>query len=188
MATGTAQEKLGGHTPAGPLRGGKYSIFEGGTRVPLIVRWPGHVKPGVSDALVWQVDFPASFAALTGQPFDATTAPDSQNVLPAFLGESSIGRTQLVEHSGGIALRSGAWKYVPPRPGAKRSVGTEIETGNDPASQLYDLSTDLGEKKNVAAEHPEKVKEFSALLDAERAKAGDATVAPKRAAAPAKAE
>ena len=66
-----AVEKLGDHKPAGPFRGGKYTIFEGGTRMPFVVRWPGRVKPGVSDALVSQVDFCASFAALAGQ----TSAP-----------------------------------------------------------------------------------------------------------------
>jgi arylsulfatase A-like enzyme len=62
-----ANEKVGSHRPAGPLRAGKYSLFEGGTRIPFIVRWPGHVQPGVSDALVDQVDLAASLAALTGQ-------------------------------------------------------------------------------------------------------------------------
>ena len=169
-----AKEKLGDHRPAGPWRGGKYSIFEGGTRVPFLVRWPGRVKPGVSDALICQVDFPATFAALTGQDFDAKTAPDSQNILPALLGESKTGRAQLVEHSGGIALRQGAWKFIPKRPGVKRFVQTDAETGNDPKVQLYDLSTDPGETKNVAAEHAEKVEELAAALAAERAKAGDA--------------
>ena len=66
-----AVEKLDGHKPAGPLRGGKYSTFDAGTRVPFIVRWPGRVKPGVSDALVCQIDFLSSFAALTGQTLAA---------------------------------------------------------------------------------------------------------------------
>ena len=170
-----AKEKLGDHAPAGPLRGGKYSIFEGGTRVPFIVRWPARVKPGVSDALVCQVDFPATFAALTGQSFDAKTAPDSQNILPALLGESKVGRAQLVEHSGGIALRNGAWKFIPKRPGKPRFIETNTEPGNHPDVQLYDLATDPGEKKNLAAEHPDKVGEFAAALTAERAKAGDTT-------------
>ena len=173
-----AKEKLDGHTPAGPLRGGKYSIFEGGTRVPFIVRWPGRVKPGVSDALVSQVDFPATFSALTGQAFDAKTSPDSQNILPALLGNSTTGRAQFVEHSNGLAMRAGAWKYIPPSSGAKRSANTDTETGNDAGAQLYDLATDLGETKNVAAEHPDKVQELAALLAAERAKASDATGAP----------
>ncbi len=166
-----AKEKLGDHKPAGPLRGGKYSIFEGGTRVPFIVRWPGRVKPGVSDALVCQVDFPATFAALAGRPFDATTSPDSQNLLPALLGDSTQGREELVEHAGGgIALRHGAWKFIEERPGPKRDPQTDIELGNDPNVQLYDLRSDLAETKNIAAQHPEMVKEFRAALEKERAK------------------
>ncbi len=175
-----AREKLGDHTPAGPLRGGKYSIFEGGTRVPFVVRWPGRVQPGVSDALICQVDFQATFAALTGQAFDAKTSPDSQNILPALLGDSATGRAQLVEHSGGLALRQGAWKFIPAHPGAKRFAETDTEPGNDPANQLYDLATDLGETKNLATAHAEKAAELAALLTAERAKAGDAS-APRKA-------
>jgi arylsulfatase A-like enzyme len=170
-----AREKLADHQPAGPLRGGKYSIFEGGTRVPFVVRWPGRIKPGISDALICQVDFPATFAALIGADFDAKTSPDSQNMLASLLGESVTGREQLVEHSGGIALRQGAWKYIPPRPGARRLAATNTEPGNDPSPQLYDLEKDLGETKNVAAELPDKVKELAALLAAERAKGNDAT-------------
>ena len=175
-----AKEKLGDHTPAGPLRGGKYSIFEGGTRVPFVVRWPGRVKPGVSDALICQVDFPATFAALAGQSFDTKTSPDSENILPALLGDSATGRAQLVEHSGGLALRQGAWKFIPAHPGAKRFAETDTEPGNDPAIQLYDLATDLGETKNLATAHAEKAAELATLLTAERAKAGDASAAQQR--------
>src|SRR5262249_48060158 len=81
-----AVEKLGTHKPAGPLRGGKYSIYEGGTRVPLLARWPARIKPGVSSALLSQLDLFASLAALTGQKLSADAAPDSQNILPALLG------------------------------------------------------------------------------------------------------
>ena len=117
-----AVEKLGNHRPAGPWRGGKYSIFEAGTRVPFLVRWPDKVKPGVSSALMSQVDFPATFAAFAGTKFESNTAPDTQNMLPALLGESSKGRTNLVEHAGGgIAVRSGEWKFIPRRPGPKRT-------------------------------------------------------------------
>jgi arylsulfatase A-like enzyme len=109
-----AVEDLNGHTPAGPLRGGKYSIYEGGTRVPFIVRWPGRVAPGVSDALVSLVDFPASFAALTGRKIPAGDAPDSVNVLPALLGDARNGRDKLVEHDGfrTLAFRDGLWKFI----------------------------------------------------------------------------
>jgi arylsulfatase A-like enzyme len=165
-----AKEKLGDHKPAGPWRGGKYSILEGGTRVPFIVRWPGRVKPGVSEALISQVDFPATFAALTGQPFESKTSPDTQNVLAALLGDSPKGRDHLVEHSGGLAMRLGDWKYIPQRPGVKRTQFTDTETGNDPKAQLYNLASDPREMSNIAAENPEKVKELAALLDAEKAK------------------
>lgn len=165
-----AKEKLGAHKPAGPWRGGKYSIFEGGTRVPFIVRWPAGVKAGVSDALISQVDFPATFAALVGQKFESKTSPDTQNALAALLGDSRTGRVQLVEHAGGLALRHGEWKYIPPRPGARRTQSTDTETGNDPNAQLYNLASDPGETNSLAAKQPEKVKELAALLDAEKAR------------------
>ena len=159
-----AVAKLGGHKPAGPLRGGKYSAFEGGTRVPFIVRWPGHVKPGVSDALVCQIDFPASFAALTGQRLAPEDAPDSFNVLPALLGKSPRGRDSLVEQAGVLSLRQGPWKLIEPGKGPKVQVNTNTETGRLPEVQLYDLANDPGETKNVAADHPDRVKEMRALL------------------------
>jgi arylsulfatase A-like enzyme len=165
-----AKEKLGAHKPAGPLRGGKYSIFEGGTRVPCIVRWPDRVRPGISDALICQVDFLATFAAFTKQNFDRSTAPDSQNILAALLGDSQKGRATLVEHAGGLALRRDNWKFIPKRPGPKVSQNTNTETGNDPGVQLYDLSTDLSERKNLAPENPAKAAELAQLLETERAK------------------
>ena len=158
-----AVQKLGAHKPAGPLRGGKYSAFEGGTRVPFIVRWPAKVKPGVSAAMVCQVDFPASFAALTGQPAPAA-AVDSQNVLPALVGEEVAGRTELVEQGGPLSLRLGNWKFIPASPGAARSKSTHTETGNAPGPQLYDLSKDQGESQNLAKTQPEQVQSMSAAL------------------------
>ena len=148
-------EKLNGHTPAGPLKGGKYSLYEGGTRMPFIARWPGRIKPGVSDVLVCQVDFLASFAALAGQKIDASAGPDSLNVLPALLGESKKGREYLVEHAGGLALRKGEWKLIPKRTQAKKEIPTE----------LYNLKSDIGETKNVAAENPKMVEEMTAELE-----------------------
>ena len=82
-----AIEKNGDHNAGGPWRGGKYSRWEGGTRMPFIVSWPGKIKPGISNALVTQTDFFASFAALIGQEVPKGAAPDSVNVLPALLGE-----------------------------------------------------------------------------------------------------
>ena len=163
-----AVEKLGDHKPAGPFRGGKYSSFEAGTRVPFIVRWPGRVKPGVSGALVSQVDFLASFSALLQQPLAQTA--DSENVLPALLGESKTGRSVLVEQAGSLSLRQGTWKYIAPGKGPRINANTNTELGNDPEPQLYDLAADPGEQKNLATAHPEKVKELAAMLEALRAR------------------
>jgi arylsulfatase A-like enzyme len=168
-----AVEKLGEHKPAGSWRGGKYSIFEGGTRVPFIVRWPGRVPAGVSEALVSQVDFYASLAALAGAPLSPGESKDSENLLPALLGAEKMGRTSLIEHSGGLAVRMGPWKFIPPRPGQKKTPNTNTETGNDPEGQLYDLASDPGETKNVCVSQAGKAAESAALL--EKARAGGRT-------------
>lgn len=173
-----SREKLGDHKPAGPWRGSKYSIYEGGTRLPFIVRWPGRVKPGISDALVSQVDFPATFAALVGQKFDAATAPDSRNMLPALLGDSPQGREQLVEHSGILAAREGAWKFIDK---SLRQTGSKkfgVEPGLEPEVQLYNLADDPHETQNVAAGNPDKLVELQTLLDREKSK-GMPSEAPK---------
>ena len=159
-----AVEKLGDHRPAGPLRGGKYSAFEGGTRVPLIVRWPGHVEPGVADALVGQIDLLASLAALTGQKLQAADAPDSFDVLAALLGRSRTGRDHLVEQAGALSLVSGKWKLIAASDGRAFDPNTATELGSAPEPQLYDLSGDLGERRNVANEHPDLVRELSERL------------------------
>ncbi len=159
-----AVEKLGKHKPAGPLRGGKYSNFEAGTRVPFIVRWPAQIKRGVSNALVSQIDFLASFAAFTQQSLAPADAPDSHNVWSALLGKNKAGREHLVEQASALSLRVGNWKYIEPNRGPKVSANTNTETGNDPNGQLYDLGNDVGEQHNVAAQHPEKVQEMSARL------------------------
>jgi arylsulfatase A-like enzyme len=159
-----AVEKLNGHKPAGPLRGGKYSAFDAGTRVPFIVRWPGRVKPGLSDALVCQIDFIASLAALAGQRLAPDDAPDSFDVLSALLGKAPMGRDHLVEHAKTLSLIEGDWKYIEPSRGPRINRNTNIELGNYPDPQLYNLKNDLGEKHNLAAEHPEVVKELATLL------------------------
>jgi arylsulfatase A-like enzyme len=150
-----AVAKLGGHKPAGPYRGGKYSKFEGGTRVPFVVRWPGRVRPGTSKALVNQVDFVASFAALAGVPDRAANLPDSRDHLAALLGEDPVGRETLIEHAGGLAVRRGKWKFIPASTGPRNSGPSNVELGNDPAPQLYDLDADPGETRNLARAHPQ---------------------------------
>ena len=160
-----AVEKLGDHRPAGPYRGGKYSKFEGGTRVPFLVRWPGRVRPGTSKALVSQVDLVASFAALVGSPDRPAPALDSRDHLAALLGEDPIGRESLIEHAGGLAVRHGKWKFIPASNGPRRNVPTNSELGNDPTDQLYDLDADPGEVHNVAGARPEIVERLRKELD-----------------------
>jgi arylsulfatase A-like enzyme len=145
-----AVEKLGTHRPAGPWRGGKYSNFEAGTRVPFLVRWPGQVRVGVSSALLSQVDLFASLASLVGQPLEKGVAPDSQPLLDALLGRSLRGRQQLVLQAGSLSLREGEWKYIEPGVGRPRSEETGIELGNDRSPQLYHLGRDPGETVNLA--------------------------------------
>jgi arylsulfatase A-like enzyme len=152
-----AVEKLGDHKPAGPYRGGKYSKFEGGTRVPFVVRWPGRIKPGTSKALVSQIDFLASFASLAGSADRIATDVDSRNHLPALLGDEPVGRETLIEHAGGLAVRHGKWKFIPASNGARRNVPTNSELSNAPEPQLFDLDADPGETRNAAADHPEIV-------------------------------
>jgi arylsulfatase A-like enzyme len=159
--------KVGSHKPAGPFRGQKYSAFEGGTRVPFLVRWPARVKPGKSEAMVGQIDFFATMAALTGQKLGETDAPDSFNVLPALLGESPKGRVSLVLQGGPLALRDGQWKCIPPRPGAAQGKNSEAGFSQEP--QLYNLVDDPGETTNLAGQHPERVNKMSEMLEQIRA-------------------
>lgn len=167
-----AVEKLNGHKPAGPLRGGKYSAFDAGTRVPLLVRWPGRVKTGTSDALVSQVDWLASLAALTGRPLGDAEAPDSFAAIDALLGKTQKGREYVIEQAigGTLSLIKGNWKYIEPSDGPSVNKETNTELGSDPEPQLYDLKTDLGETKNIAKQHPQVVSELAALLESVRKK------------------
>jgi arylsulfatase A-like enzyme len=158
-----AVEDQNGHTPAGLLKGNKYSLYEAGTRVPFLARWPARIKSGTSDALVCQIDLLASLAALTGQKLDEAAAPDSFDVLPALVGESPRGREYLVEHANGVALRKGSWKYIPPG-GGQPGKAKKNRAGAAATAQLYDLASDLGETNNVAAEHADVVTEMQELL------------------------
>lgn len=162
-----AVTQLNGHTPWGPLRGRKYSAFEAGTRVSFILNWPGKVKPQVSDALVCQMDLLASFAKFLNQPVSAGDAKDSEDVMAALLGKTAKGRSELVKQGGALSIIKDDWKYISPRNGAANTGPdlTNIETGNAPTPQLYNLKEDIGEKTNLAEKYPEKVKELAALLE-----------------------
>lgn len=161
-----AVKRLGAHRPAGPFRGGKYSNYEAGTRVPFLVSWPARIaKPQVSDALIGQVDLMRSFASLVKQPVPQGGAPDSLDVLPALLGESRQARKELVLQAGELSLRQGAWKYIPPGKGPRVNANVNIELGNEPEPQLYNLAADPGERRNLASAEPARVQSMRAALN-----------------------
>lgn len=164
-----AVELLGAHRPAGELRGGKYSAFEAGTRVPLIAWWPKHIEPGVSRALISQVDFFASLAQLAGAPLADEVAIDSRNLLDALLGQDQLGRDCVFTESvPSYALRCGSMKYIAPAHNPESATfiaGKGIESGSSPGAQLFDLAVDLGEQRNLAVRSPAEVRDFQAMLE-----------------------
>jgi arylsulfatase A-like enzyme len=154
-----AAELNGDHSPAGPLRGGKYSLFDGGTRVPTIIWAPGRAKAGVSDALLSHVDFLASFADLAGVTLSESEKADSLPLAEAILGRTAKARDQLVTEGFGAktVLRQGNWVYMPAYPGPALFGDKMVESGYASVSQLYDLSSDIGQTKNLSSESPDKV-------------------------------
>jgi arylsulfatase A-like enzyme len=159
--------RLGDHLPSGPFRGGKYSAYEAGTRVPTIVYWPGSVETSVSDALVSQVDLYASLAALVDVDLANREALDSRDQLSAWLGRDATGREFLLEESvGTLSLRRGKWKYILPFDGRGGlewvADDKDIEGGFVTAPQLYDLDSDPGEQVNLADQYPDLVAELHA--------------------------
>jgi len=156
----------GSHRPAGPLRGGKYSLFDGGTRVPTIVWAPGLARPGESAALISQVDFLASFAHLAGHDLEPAECADSQQLAETILGKSEAGRESLVTEGFGAKtlVREGNWVYIPSYPGPKLFGSKNVESGNSDVDQLYDLSADISQQKNLAKANPERVAAMSKLL------------------------
>ncbi len=164
-----AVELIGKHTPWGPLRGGKYSAFEAGTRVPFIISWPkGNVPQGkTSQALVSHIDLFASLAKLTGQTLNDDAAPDSFDQLNAWLGLDSKGRDYVIKQAGNtLAVIKDDWKYIAP---SRRDdpfwTHTSTETGFITQPQLYNLSFDIGEHNNVASENPEIMRRLAGVVD-----------------------
>ena len=153
-----ALEKLGNHKPNGPLRGGKYSLLEAGTRVPFFTYWKGQIKPLISDALVCQIDLLESIAKLVNIDVKST---DSQELLDVFMGKSNKGRANLViEANTKTAFRQGDLIMIPPYPGDPILEEVNIEMGNDKDFQLYNLKKDIGQKNNLAKAQPKKLKEL----------------------------
>lgn len=162
-----AVELLGNHRPSGEFRGGKYSSFEGGTRVPAILSWPEKVTPGISDQLLCQVDMLANFAELLKVKLPSGAAPDSENHLNAWLNKGGKGREVLVLQNvnNNLSIEDGTWKCIAPGKGAAYNPQTNTELGNLAVDQLYNLSLDKGEKVNVATQNPKIVEKLRSKLN-----------------------
>lgn len=161
-----AVAKLGSHRPTGPLRGNKYSAFEGGTRIPAIVRWPKEIhKAAVSDALVSQIDWFASFASLLQVRLPKGAAIDSRNHLDTWLGKDNADRPWVIEQAlnHALSVRTKEWKYIEPSRGEAIMERESVETGYLMEPQLYHVASDY-EQKNVAKENPEIVYELQSIL------------------------
>ena len=157
----------GDHTPWGPFRGGKYSAFEAGTRVPFIVSWKGNVTAGeTSDALISQIDLLAGSAALIEATVPLGAALDSRDHLDTWLGRNRDDREFVAEMAANrtLSLQSGQWKYIEPSNGAAKISTVNIETGYLSTPQLYDLASDPGETTNVYSSQPAEAERMAALL------------------------
>ncbi len=163
-----AVELLGDHRPWGPFRGGKYSIFEAGTRVPLIVSGKGIAKGVVSDALVSHIDFIASFSDMLGHEIPQGHGIDSRTALDALKGEDQKGREYVIGQATGLSVTTGEWKYIEPNKGARYSKYTNTELGNDTVPQLYNLKQDINERKNIAEENIDMVEKLKVIITRER--------------------
>jgi arylsulfatase A-like enzyme len=158
--------KNGDHLPSGPLRGGKYSLFEAGTRVPFFTYWKGKIKPGVSDSMVSQLDLLSSLAQLVGS--EVRTA-DSLPLLELLMGQSDEGRDEMViEATSRTAFKRGDWVMIPPYEGPAVNDKVQIELGNDSDFQLYNLTEDIEQQNNLAALKPDKLKEMLKAFEAIR--------------------
>lgn len=153
-----AVEKIGNHTPSGPFRGGKYSLFEAGTRLPFIAYWKGKIQPAVSDAMITQIDLLESLAALVGSE---VKTDDSQNLLDVLMGQSQQGREDVVlEATSRTAYKKGDWAMIPPYKGPQVEKNVNIELGNLKEYQLYNLKEDPSQENNLADSNPEKLAEM----------------------------
>ena len=170
-------EEANGHLPGGPFRGGKYQVYEAATRVPTIVHWPARVEAGtVSDAIVSQVDLLRSLAVLVGAEVPEGAAPDSQNQLAAWLGETTEGRDYVIQQGvGALAIRRGDWKLIPANQNIPSWAVQKHNEYENPLSgplppagrhSLFNLADDPREANNLAGEYPEKVEELLRILNA----------------------
>lgn len=167
-----AEELVGDHRPTGPFRGNKYSAFEGGTMVPAIVRWPGHVPADKeNNTLMTQTDWMASLGELIGARLPEGAAPDSRPHLGNLIGTDPEPAPWIIEQANCLSVRTPQWKYIEASDGLpKINWGPDVETGYAPLPQLYDMTGTLGETENLALKHPEVVYELQNVLRRARKK------------------
>ena len=169
-----AVELLGNHTPSGKFRGGKYSAFEAGTRVPFLVWWKNGIKKSfTSDRLISQVDLIASLASLAGGKIEPAAAPDSRDFSKILLGKSNKGRKYLIGQNAGNKLNifnNKGWKYLEASNLSPYNPYTNTELGNSSVDQLYYLKNDIGEKNNLATENPKILAKLKKTLSQEKEK------------------
>lgn len=159
-----------GHHPSGRYRGHKADIYEGGHRVPFLVRWPGKIKGGdKTEALACLTDVYATLEAVTGQAKQRRGGEDSYSLLSVFQGAAASERDTLVSHSveGAFAIRQGTWKLCLSSGSGGWSTPKETDAKKQglPPMQLFDLSADPAEEKNLLNDNPEQVKTLLLLLD-----------------------
>ena len=153
-----AVEKLGDHDPFGGLRGGKYSLFEAGTRVPFITYWKGKIKPQISDELVTQIDFLESFSSLLGSDIKSKDGVDLSDV---FFRNKGKGRTEFVlEATSRTAFRKDNWVMIPPYKGSALNEFVNIEVGNSKKHLLFNLDSDKSQENDLSDDYPEKLQEM----------------------------
>ncbi|MEM6692075.1 MAG: arylsulfatase [Planctomycetota bacterium] len=157
-----ALEKVGDHRAAGPYTGGKYSVYEGGTRTPFIIHWPKRVDPGTSDEVVCTIDLARSLGKLIDANVPSAQFIDSKDVSGALIGEwGSSGRKELVQQDNGkdgtYGFRSGQWKLHRYDRGKARNLVVETKLANTkvPKYQLFDLDLDPDESQNVIDQFPD---------------------------------
>ena len=179
-----ALEYMGDHKSAGPYKGGKYSIFEGGTRTPFITWWPGKIKPGVSDEIVCTIDLATSLVSQAGVSIPEEAFVDSQNIIGALIGEKGAkGREHLIQQDNGgrgnFGFRKGNWKLLRHAKKMARNVKVEETLANTNVEKLtlINLVDDPGESKNLAKSNIDLVEKLNAelqtILDAGRSRETD---------------
>ena len=153
-----AVEKLGDHTPSGGLRGGKYSLFEAGAKVPFVAYWKGKINPAISNKMISQIDLLNSISTIVSSNIKSSDGQDLSNLIMNNKGE---GREELIlEATSRTAYRNGDWIMIPPYNGDAVAKFVNIELGNSLEFQLYNIKYDLKQENNLALKESEKLKEM----------------------------